>query len=259
MSYPYLRYGDTLPAVGVLQKLLNGTGASLVADGIFGAKTKAAVERFQRPRRLVVDGIVGKNTWPRLAVVGGAVVKIIDCVDVFDPDLFRLEVRDIRNAGGNPITIGGMSNGVEQAVMDIIRAAQPGSIFLLRFHGHGSSGSAGISDGRGGIPGEHLSSIHTGNLARLRPVIGRLRMIFGPYGCVQFMHCSTGRGPNGRQLLAAIANELRVPVTAGTRDQLGGGLATFRFEGPTYTAIPGGGTLKAWCNALPNFAPMSVP
>lgn len=259
MSYPYLKYGDRLPAVGVLQKLLNGTGASLVADGIFGSRTKAAVEQFQRPRRLGVDGIVGKNTWPRLAVVGAGLVKVIDCVDVFDPSLFRLEARDIRGVGGNPILIGGMSNGVEQAIMDILRATRPGTVFLLRFHGHGASGTAGISDGQGGIAGEHLSSIHTGNLARLRPVIGRLRSIFSAYGCVQFMHCSTGRGPRGRQLLSEIAQELRVPVSAGTVDQLGGGLSTFRFEGPTHTSIPGGGTLKSWCGALPNFAPMSVP
>lgn len=259
MSYPYLRYGDQLPAVGVLQKLLSATGASLIADGIFGSRTREAVRQFQRPRALGVDGIVGKNTWPRLAVAGVGQVEVVDCVDVFDPDLMRMEVRDIRRVGGSPIIIGGMSNGVEQAVMDVIRATRPGTVFLLRFHGHGASGTAGISDGQGGIPGEHLSSIHSGNWARLRPVIGRLRTIFGAYGCVQFMHCSTGRGPRGRQLLNDIATELQVPVSAGTVDQLGGGVSTFRFEGPTYTAIPGGGTLRSWCQALPNFGGMSVP
>ena len=258
MSYPYLRQGYQLPAVGTLQKLLNRSGASLTSDGIFGPRSKAAVQSFQRPRGLGVDGIVGQQTWPRLSA-GTTNLRIIDCIDVFDPDLLSMEARDIRRAGGNPILIGGMSNGVEQAVSDIVRAVPQGSVFLLRFHGHGASGVAGISDGTGNIPGEHLSSIHTGNLARLRPVISRLRGIFSAYGCVQFMHCSTGRGPAGRRLLSEIANELGVPVTAALRDQIGGGLATFRFEGPTFTAIPGGGSLRDWCRRLPNFPGMSVP
>ena len=35
-------------------------------DGIYGPKSEAAVKRFQRDRRLVVDGIVGPNTWRKL-------------------------------------------------------------------------------------------------------------------------------------------------------------------------------------------------
>jgi len=256
MNYVFLREGNQLPAVGVMQKLLNRTGATLTPDGIFGLRTKAAVQQFQKPRGLGVDGIVGQNTWPRL--VGGANnLNIIDCIDVFDPSLLNLEARDIRRTGGNPILIGGMSNGVEQAVSDICRATSLGSVFVLRFHGHGSPGSAGVSDGQGGIAGEHRSSIHTGNLPQLRPILGRLRFIFGPYGCVQFMHCSTGRGTSGRLLLSGIANELGVPVTAAVLDQFGGGLTTFRFEGPTFTAIPGGGSLREWCRRLPDFSQMT--
>ena len=41
----------------------------------------------------------------------------------------------------------GMSNGVEVAVEEIRHAAR--NIFLLRFHGHGDSGVAGVSDGHG--------------------------------------------------------------------------------------------------------------
>ena len=37
-------------------------------DGIFGPKTKAAVEEFQSERNLAVDGIVGPATW---AALGG--------------------------------------------------------------------------------------------------------------------------------------------------------------------------------------------
>jgi peptidoglycan hydrolase-like protein with peptidoglycan-binding domain len=233
-------------------------GSSLVADGDFGSKTKAAVKDFQRPRGLAVDGVIGQFTWGRLKQMADK-LQIIDCVDVFDPSLNNLEAKDIVKAGGNPILIGGMSNGVEQAITEILGVASPGQVFLLRFHGHGNSGIAGISHGQGGFAGEHYSSIHTSNWAYMQPIISRLRPIFGPYGCIQFMHCSTGSGPNGRQILKNIATATGVPATAAVNTQFGGGLDTFRFEGATHTEFPGGDTLKSWCGALPDFIGMTVP
>jgi peptidoglycan hydrolase-like protein with peptidoglycan-binding domain len=252
MSYVYLKWGDSIPAVGVLQKLINRTGERLVADGIYGNNTKAAVQRFQRVRSLRDDGIVGQNTWPRVSA--NTNLPIIDCIDVFDESLLNLEVRDIRRTGGNPILIGGMSNGVEQAVNDIV-SASGNNVFLLRFHGHGISGVAGISDGQGLNDGiDHRSSIERTNITRLLPILRRLAPIFGPYGNIQFMHCSTGRGPEGRRLLQQIADGVGVPVTAALTDQLGGGINTFKFEGPTFTAFPGGANLRSWCNSRPNFS-----
>ena len=49
-----------------VQTLLNQKGYSLDVDGMFGPKTQAAVKSFQRANGLVVDGIVGKNTWAAL-------------------------------------------------------------------------------------------------------------------------------------------------------------------------------------------------
>src|SRR3546814_14552760 len=88
--------------------------------------------------------------------------------------------------------IGGMCNGVEQIVSVIVRFAPSGGVFLLRFHGHGAPGVAGFSDGHGSIPGEHRSSIHPGNMAIMRPIMRRLRPIFGPYGSFTFINCETG-------------------------------------------------------------------
>ncbi|TYQ18050.1 UNVERIFIED_CONTAM: putative peptidoglycan-binding domain-containing protein [Acetivibrio alkalicellulosi] len=54
----------------VLQKLLMANGYLKTPDGgdfgTFGPLTKKAVEDYQRDKRLVVDGIVGKNTWMAL-------------------------------------------------------------------------------------------------------------------------------------------------------------------------------------------------
>ena len=53
--------------VRALQILLNGYGYnSGTADGIFGAKTDAAVRAYQKAKGIQVDGIAGKNTMGRL-------------------------------------------------------------------------------------------------------------------------------------------------------------------------------------------------
>ena len=255
-NYTLLRRGDNLPAVGVLQKLLNRGGAGLTVDGDFGSRTRTAVLNFQRPRLLTQDGVVGAETWPRLSATAN--LPIMDCIDIFDPSLMNLEARDIQRAGGNPLVIGGASNGVEQAVQMIL-AASPGNVFLLRFHGHGAPGVAGFSFGQGGAGFGHRADVDPANLSIMLPILGRLRRIFGPYGCIQFMHCSTGRGANGRLVLTSIANAIGVPVSAGVHDQLGGGLNTFEFEGPTFTALPGGATIRTWASSRPDFTPMTVP
>lgn len=53
--------------VKTCQQLLNKFGKyGLAEDGIFGAKTEAAVKDFQRIKGLSVDGIVGPKTWAAL-------------------------------------------------------------------------------------------------------------------------------------------------------------------------------------------------
>ena len=170
-----------------------------------------------------------------------------------------MEVSDLIAAGGNPIVIGGMSGGVEQAIHEICRRAARGSVFLLRFHGHGTAGRVALSRGKG----DEMGVGHHTDLTAAVPEIHkseftRLRQIFGPYGCVQFMHCSAGEGKEGQQFLLAIANALGVPASGGKAVQIGGGIDTFRFEGAVRTVLPYSRTLRSWCYLLPEFPPMTV-
>lgn len=259
MSYPFLKQGDVLPAVGVLQKLLKRTGHDVSVDGVYGDTTRRAVREFQKERGLSADGEAGTDTWKRL-VYGAERVEILDCIDVFDWSIAQFEVADLVAAGGNPIIIGGMSGGVEQAIDDICGHGGRGNVFLLRFHGHGTAGRVGLSSGKG----DEVELGHHTDLTKAVPGVlvaefMRLRQIFGPYGCVQFMHCSPGKGREGREFLTAISSALDVPVSGGKGIQQGGGPSTMRFEGAVRTVIPNGATLKSWCQKLPDFIPMTVP
>lgn len=57
-----IRQGDRGDDVLYLQQRL-----SLVADGIFGPKTRTAVLHFQRKHELLPDGVVGQMTWLALS------------------------------------------------------------------------------------------------------------------------------------------------------------------------------------------------
>ena len=70
---PMLYRGCTGDAVKTLQDKLNALGYnSGSVDGIFGAKTYAAVTAFQKANSLGVDGIVGKLTWGKIYGVSPA-------------------------------------------------------------------------------------------------------------------------------------------------------------------------------------------
>lgn len=62
-----LKNGSKGENVEALQILLNGRGYSCgTVDGEFGAKTLAAVKKFQKAEKLTQDGIVGAKTWAAL-------------------------------------------------------------------------------------------------------------------------------------------------------------------------------------------------
>ena len=67
-----LRRGSKGSEVTKLQAALNALGYDCgAADGIFGAKTEAAVRNFQRDYSLTVDGIAGKATQAALYAADG--------------------------------------------------------------------------------------------------------------------------------------------------------------------------------------------
>ena len=62
-----LSKGSQGEQVETLQRLLNALGyASGDVDGVFGAKTHAAVVMFQKGEKLEADGVVGRLTWSAL-------------------------------------------------------------------------------------------------------------------------------------------------------------------------------------------------
>jgi len=66
-----LKVGSRGKEVIMAQKLLAAAGFDPMRgeqpDGKFGGQTKAAVKNFQRKERIEDDGIVGPETWPKLA------------------------------------------------------------------------------------------------------------------------------------------------------------------------------------------------
>jgi hypothetical protein len=65
---PTLRVGDQSVDgwVEYLQTLLNGWGFPIAVDGDFGQGTLGAVTGFQGQHHLLVDGVVGNQTWAAL-------------------------------------------------------------------------------------------------------------------------------------------------------------------------------------------------
>jgi hypothetical protein len=69
---PVIREGSTGQAVRDLQAHLKQNyplyAKHLVVDGMFGPKTRSAVEEFQRRSGLDADGVVGPKTWEKLGL-----------------------------------------------------------------------------------------------------------------------------------------------------------------------------------------------
>lgn len=75
-----LKRGDEGPAIVSLQQLLRAVDPSLKPDGDFGPATERVVRRFQKAHDLVADGIVGGKTLA--AIEGLDVTKLLGHSDI---------------------------------------------------------------------------------------------------------------------------------------------------------------------------------
>jgi murein DD-endopeptidase MepM/ murein hydrolase activator NlpD len=67
-AWPVVSSGQQGPQASTVQYLLRQTGEAITADGIFGAQTSAAVQRFQTGHGLTSDGVVEALTWSALVL-----------------------------------------------------------------------------------------------------------------------------------------------------------------------------------------------
>lgn len=119
-SLKTLRKGDSGLTVKWLQELLLSAGHDLgKADGIYGNKTKAAVEDFQRANGLTVDGIAGGKTIAALTALDGEPVEVPEDDEPEEPNVAhspltveqRLMQLELAVFGMNFEAGGGESNG----------------------------------------------------------------------------------------------------------------------------------------------------
>lgn len=116
----WLMRGARGAGVRVLQRRLNkqiSTRPLLDADGIFGARTDAAVRAFQQHRALTIDGIVGPETWGALRPSTSGARRVIQLPGMVFPT-GRSDAP--ANATGNPRRIGSSAPGFRG--MDSIRS-----------------------------------------------------------------------------------------------------------------------------------------
>jgi hypothetical protein len=233
-----LKRGDHLPTVAVIQSFLSQflDGASVAVDGVYGPKTEAAVVQARRAMGIGHSGVVDGQFW--LSVVGRE-WQVIDSVSVLDSE----EELDALQPWGQTVRAQyPQSRGADQVLGDLRASARAGKVALIRFHGHGAPGGMIVAAGKhnnGSIMQFNIPSFFESGLRNLRGVLG-------PFASVEMHGCRVAQGPNGLALLTKMAGLLGVPVTASPRSQLGGGSASYRFEGPTRTVCPGGGSIRDW-------------
>ena len=159
----------------------------------------------------------------------------------------------LKNAGGHPIIVYGMSNALSYVVDQIINRAQSfGTITLLRFHGHGAPGIMSIAGSCGPDMSKHLADIGAKRRRMTRRILSELKPYFSPFGHVEFHGCSVGRGTDGARLLRSLARTLGVPVMAGIGTQYDEDDSdVFRFEGKVRTAYPDGKIKVSSWRAIP--------
>ncbi len=125
--WPVLRQGVRGEPVRSLQYLLNAHGAALVVDGVFGARTNAAVLGFQRSHGLVANGVVAQATWLRVIVTvrrgsfGPAVKAVQD----------QLNFRNLSGLPGTLLAVDGIFGPKTDAKVRAFQAAMASEMPFL--------------------------------------------------------------------------------------------------------------------------------
>jgi len=259
------RRNDRSPRVAALQVLLNRVGDAtpkLKVDGIFMNQTAHALSRYKRDVMQQSTGASPDHAdaavWHHL--MGRAGVQTVDAVDITDVGYLRT-VMPWLSRHGEPITLGGMSNGLAQVIGDIARRSSGGNIMLVRFHGHGGPGLQSIAHGTRKIAGtmdynQELTVLNSKTLQKLWGALSQLAPAMCKFGFVELHGCRVGKGPEGAALLGSLAAVWKVPVSAGIPyaksgyDKVAGSAVTFDLEGPIATAFPGGASLASWSSQL---------
>ena len=133
-ALPVLQRGAEGMAVERLQALLNvAADAGLAEDGVFGARTDAGVRAFQESRHLLVDGVVGPQTWTALLAVPGPIPDIV----VQQPQPYDIVDDPIRVSGIGRAFEGTISTRVLDAGGAVLAESfvQGGAFALANFQG----------------------------------------------------------------------------------------------------------------------------
>lgn len=247
-----VQLGENSARVVALQILLNrsrSVNPKLATDGAFGAKTSAAVDVFRDQEMMVSGpaGIADPAMWRFM--LDGAGLQVVDAIDVTDPTVLEVAVPELEK-WTDPIVLGGLSNGVEQLVQEVrARVAGQRTLMMLRLHGHGSPGLEAVSHGSRKVspgidPIAAQSIISLALMPTLLPLLQRLDPLFHDFGFVELHSCRVGEGPNGVTFVRRLADALQAPVRAALSKQEM--VQVFTLTGPTFTGIPGGGSLRDW-------------
>ena len=110
--------GDGGPAVQAAQGQLRSQGWRLAVDGSFGPQTDRAVRDFQVTRGLVVDGIVGPQTWQTL---------VADFMRLGSPEEASTHLYDAWGASDRPLAL---TNATQSAV-DLLLRGTRGDLITL--------------------------------------------------------------------------------------------------------------------------------
>jgi hypothetical protein len=149
-------------------------------------------------------------------------------------------LKDLTAAGARPIVTGALCDGRRVVFEQIFhRSIAYKAIVLLRFFGHGRPALIRLSGGE---------ALTLKELDHSRPVLSAITPRFAAFGSVEMHSCSVARGADGKRFLTHLAALWGVPVTAAENVQVANGSIeeAVRFEGPTFTAFPRGGSLKEW-------------